>query len=125
MEFRQMVTHFRELKCWQKSLELSTTIYVLTENLKDYEIRNQIRRASVSVMNNLAEGFGRKHDKDIIRFFEFSTSSCLEIESMTYLLENLKIFEKSKIELIRNGAIEIYKMTAALSLTIKRRTNSI
>jgi four helix bundle protein len=120
-----MVTHFRDLKCWQKALELSTTIYILTENLKDFEIRNQIRRASVSVMNNLAEGFGRRHDKEIIRFFEYSTSSCLEIESMTYLLENLKIFEKSKIDLIRNTVIEIYKMTASLSVTIKKRYHHV
>lgn len=118
-----MITNFRELKCWKKSLELSTLIFQLTEDSKDFGIKDQLRRASLSVMNNIAEGFGRKHDKETIRFFEISTSSCLEIESMTYLMENLKTFDTDKIILIRSCVVEVYKMAAAFSVSIKRRTN--
>jgi four helix bundle protein len=123
MDFCNMVTSIRDLKCWRKAKEMTSSVYILTQNLKDYELRNQLRRAALSVMNNIAEGFGRRHDKEMIRFFEISMSSCHEIESMTYLIQELKLFETDQIIKFRESVIEIYKMTSAFALTIKRRTN--
>lgn len=114
-----MVKKFQDLICWQKALDLTDLIYTETKELRDFIIRDQIRRAAISVMNNIAEGFGRFHSRDMLRFFEYSTSSCLEIENMTYIMERQKTLEIEKIMLIRNQSIETYKVTAGFSRSIK------
>lgn len=56
---------------------------------RDFGLKDQLRRASVSIMNNIAEGFGRFSTKEKIRFFEIAQSSANEVRSMFYLLEDL------------------------------------
>ena len=116
-----MVTRFQDLICWQKAMELSITVYEATKELKDFELKSQLRRAALSTMNNIAEGFGRKHSKEMSRYLEFSTASCLEVESMTYLIERLKIFEIDTIVSIREKVVETYKVTSGFAKSIKER----
>jgi four helix bundle protein len=119
LKFADMVQRFQDLICWQKALELTDKVYESTEYLKDFTLKDQLRRAAVSSMNNIAEGFGRFHSKDTKRFLEYSTSSCLEIESMTYLMERRKILEPHQIESIRAKAVETFKVTAGFAKSIK------
>jgi four helix bundle protein len=114
------ILHFRDLICWQKARLLTGYIFTITENYKDYILRDQLRRASISIMNNIAEGFGRKNVKERLRFYEISTASCYEIESMTYLFEDLKAMDKLVIENIRNQSVEVYKILSGLSQKIKK-----
>jgi four helix bundle protein len=56
---------------------------------KDFDLRSQLRRAAVSSMNNIAEGFGRFSDAEFIHFLDVSQSSTGEVKSLTYCLEDL------------------------------------
>jgi four helix bundle protein len=115
------VLHFRDLHCWQKALALNTENFHYTIPFKCFPIRDQIQRAALSVMNNIAEGFGRKSQKERLRFFEIASASCYKIENMTYLIENLELLSKDQILHIRNLTVVVYKMLVSLSCSIKER----
>lgn len=90
------VTRFEDLLCWKEARNLANFIYDLfeiQELTNQFSLKNQLERAGISVMNNIAEGFGRYHNTDFIRFLNISSSSCFELKSMSYLL-----FDRKKID---------------------------
>jgi len=84
------INNFEELRAWQHARELVKFIYMDFANCKDWGFKNQIQNASVSIMNNMAEGFERKSDKEFSRFLDISKGSCGEVRSMYYSAEDLK-----------------------------------
>jgi len=88
------VQQFEDLKIWQMSRVLANEIYLLLKDNKDYGFRDQIQRASVSVMNNISEGFERRSNTEFKRFLDISKSSCGEVRSMLYLAEDLMYIDK-------------------------------
>ena len=69
---------FEDIQAWQKAREVASSVYRVTKNghfAKDFGLRDQIRRASVSIMANIAEGFARRTDKDFAYFLNISRSS--------------------------------------------------
>lgn len=95
------VERFEDLECWKTSRELVKQVYTIcllgTLN-KDFGTQDQIKRASISVMNNIAEGFGRYSRKEFIRFLDFSQSSALEVKSMLYAISDVHNTNSEKIE---------------------------
>ena len=86
------IEKFEDLNCWKEARILVKMVFQLAQNKKlekDFGTRNQLTRAAVSIMNNIAEGFGRYHRKEFIRFLDFSQSSAAEVKSMLYLLEDV------------------------------------
>ncbi len=81
---------FEDLDIWKESRRLNQLIYSL-EDCRDYSFRDQIRRASLSVMNNISEGFERRTPKDFAHFLDIAKGSAGEVRSMTYAAEDLKI----------------------------------
>lgn len=81
---------------------------------RDFDTRSQIRRASVSVMNNIAEGFGRMSDKEFIRFLEIAASSASEVKSMLYLLEDLQYLPTEKIKVLHAQIDKARNLTLGL-----------
>jgi four helix bundle protein len=80
---------------------LSVEVYKYFENSKDYGFRDQIQRASVSVMNNIAEGFERKSNKEF-RFFLFvAKGSCGEVRSMMILCQELNKINKDQAQTLQ------------------------
>jgi len=83
------IKRFEDIKAWQKSRELVKQIYHLSNSKskfnKDIGLREQIRRASVSVMSNIAEGFARRRDKEFNRFLSISLGSAAEVQSQLYV----------------------------------------
>jgi four helix bundle protein len=72
------IERFEDLKVWKSSRDLVLSIYSLTKKnifSKDYGLKDQIQRAAVSIMNNIAEGFERKSNNEFIRFLYFSKGS--------------------------------------------------
>jgi four helix bundle protein len=108
------VKTFEELKAWQKSKELSLLVYKLFYNCKDFKFRDQIQSASVSVMNNIAEGFERRSNKELIRFLFISKGSCGEVRSMLYLALELKYVPREKFDEVYNLAVECSRILAGL-----------
>ncbi|MCB9053275.1 MAG: four helix bundle protein [Lewinellaceae bacterium] len=101
----EKVTRFEELRCWQAARILVRKVFMYTttgELAKDRDTRSQVRRAALSVMNNIAEGFNRFSDKEKIRFLEISASSGTEVKSMLYLFEDLNLLPKETIEELRS-----------------------
>jgi len=83
---------FEDLIVWQNSKELTVKIYKIFENIKDYGFRDQILRASISIMNNIAEGFERKTNNEFKYFLFIAKGSSGELRSKLYLaLETNKI----------------------------------
>jgi four helix bundle protein len=76
------IERFEDIMAWQKAKDLSVAIYRLFETIKDFGFKDQIQRASVSVMNNIAEGFERKGNKEFAYFLYIAKGSCGEVRSM-------------------------------------------
>jgi len=101
---------FEDIIVWQKSKSLAIIIYKLFEDCKDFGFRDQIQRASVSIMNNIAEGFERKTNNEFKHFMYIAKGSCGELRSMLYLAkETGKIYETDFVELY-NSSMEVSKM---------------
>lgn len=76
---------FEEIIAWQKSKDLYKEIYLLFENSKDYSFKDQIQRATVSIMNNIAEGYERRTNNEFKHFLYIAKGSCGEVRSMLAL----------------------------------------
>ena len=80
------IERFEDLISWQKARELNRLIYKASNNgafAKDYGLRDQLRRASISVMSNIAEGFERKTPKDFAHILDQAKGSCGEVRSIS------------------------------------------
>ena len=95
---------FEDLRIWQDARIFVSLIYILTEQVKDYGYKEQIRRAAVSIMNNIAEGHDSGTDSLHIRFLHIAKASCGEVKSMLYLAEDLKFCTAEEAEKLRMQA---------------------
>ena len=98
------IKKFEDLKIWQDSRILVGTVYSIMIENKDYGFRDQIQRASVSIMNNIAEGFERNSDVEFKRFLDIAKASAGEVRSMLYLAEDLNYLTKEKAKGLRESA---------------------
>lgn len=111
-----------ELDVWIEARKLVNDVYVITNDFPKeemYGITNQIRRCSVSIPSNIAEGCGRQTPKDIIRFLYISRGSLYELETQLYLSNDLKFISEEKLnnllsqieacKKLLNGFINYYK----------------
>ena len=111
--------NFENIFVWQKAKTLSLEIYESFEGSKDYSFRDQIRRASVSIMNNIAEGSERQTNKEFRQFLFIAKGSCAEVRSMLYLAVELSALERRKFENLVEMTIEISKMLSGLIRVIR------
>jgi four helix bundle protein len=95
------IKKFEDLRAWQSSRELVGIVYKLTNQgafQKDFALRDQIRRAVISVMSNIAEGFGAGSDAEIIRFLGFSRRSLSETQSQLYTALDLEYITREEFD---------------------------
>ena len=112
------IENFEDIIAWQKSKELTLFIYKAFLNNKDFGFKDQIQRASVSIMNNIAEGFERKGDKELKHFLFIAKGSCGEVRSMLYLALNLEYLNKEQYEKYSNLSIDISKLLSGFIKTL-------
>ena len=108
-----MIRNFASLEIWKQSRALVKGIYVITDRLPEkekYGLSSQMRRAAVSVPSNIAEGCGRNHEKDLIRFLYIATGSLCELETQLYLLTDLEYVDEASIENELRQTVLIRKM---------------
>lgn len=98
---------FESLTVWQNSRSFVNTIYDMMEDNKDWGFRDQIQRAAVSIMNNIAEGFESGSDAKYINFLNISKGSCSEVRSMLYLCLDRGFCSQEQFEHLRIQATEI------------------
>lgn len=80
---------FEDIEAWQKARELTKQIYALSNDglfARDFGLRDQIRRASVSIMSNIAEGFGRGGNKEFAQFLSTAKGSASEVQAQLYVV---------------------------------------
>ena len=95
------IERFEDIQSWQEARKLTNEVYKVTrrgEFSRDYGLRDQIRRASVSVMSNIAEGFGRNSPKDFAHFLGIANASCLEVQSHLYVALDLEYINDETFE---------------------------
>ncbi len=110
---------FEDIIAWQKSQKLAVFVYKKFSNNKDFSFRDQIQRASVSISNNIAEGFARKGNKEFKQFLYIAKGSCSEVRSMLYLALELDYISKSEFDEFYRLAIEISKILSGLIKSLK------
>jgi len=120
----EKVQSFEDLWIWQQAREFVKEIYSdfnQGKGRRDFGFRDQIQRAGLSIMNNIAEGFERKSDADFARFLDFSKASCGETRSMYYTAEDLGYVNHDTAEHRRKRAKKI--SSAIFSLKSHLRNN--
>ena len=117
------VLKFEDLIVWQKSIDLTVLLYRHFEKHQDYSYSNQIRRAAISISNNIAEGFDRSTSKDFNRFLYIAKGSCSEVKSMLFLGVQLGYFSDLEMKQYFIEVDEIGKMLFGLSKSLERKTN--
>ncbi len=108
---------FEDIMAWQKARQITGAIYRATKNgefARDFGLRDQIRRASVSIMANIAEGFARRSDKDFAYFLNISRSSTAEVQSHLYVAIDQGYIEQKEFDEIYDQLEEASKMIFAL-----------
>lgn len=108
------IEKFEDIIAWQKAKELTIQIYSLFEASKDFGFKDQIQRASVSIMNNIAEGFERKSNKEFKQFLYIAKGSCGEVRSMLIIAHELKKINTSDYEALLSLSAEISKILFGL-----------
>jgi four helix bundle protein len=104
---------FEEINSWQKARLFNKRISLITENInfkKDFDFIRQIRRASISITSNVAEGFERNTDKEFIYFLYVAKASAGEVRSQLYLAFDLNYITKQEFEELLESVTEISKL---------------
>lgn len=110
---------FRDILAWQRAHELTLGIYQEFKNCRDYSFRDQIQRASVSVMNNIAEGHARRSDKSFTHFLLIAKGSAAEVQSMLILSKDLGYIAGEKMDLLYDITEETARITSGLIKSLK------
>jgi len=118
------VNKFKDLKIWQKAVDLSVKVYEITRNFpKDevYGLTSQMRRSSVSIASNVAEGSGRNSKKEFEQFLSIAYGSCSELETQMIISERNGFITKEALSSIQEEILEIQKMNWALKRSLKTK----
>lgn len=109
------IIKFEDLMVWRKSVDLTINIYSSMKLINDFGLKNQIQRASLSISNNIAEGFERGSDRDFKRFLYIAQGSCSEVKSMLFVAIRLNYLKKESFIILNRQVTEIGKMLYGLS----------
>lgn len=107
----------KDLIVWQKSMTLVKELYKMTQSFPKeelYGITSQIRRAAVSIPSNIAEGYGRGHEKELIQFLYIALGSASELETQLIICKEIGYVNEAEYDKLNDLNIEIIKMLSAL-----------
>ena len=116
------IERFEDILAWQKARVLVNNIYNVTLKTpfaRDYNLKDQIIRASFSIMLNIAEGFGRRSNKEFTHYLEIAHGSCSEIQSALYIAIDRKYINDSDFKTFYDECDEISKMIMGLIKYLK------
>jgi four helix bundle protein len=117
------VKRFEDLIAWQNARELTARTYLVTNQgafARDFGLRDQIRRAAVSIMSNVAEGFERKTPNDFRHFLLIAKASCAELRSQLYIALDVRYLERGVFDELLAQANEVASILAGLRTAIDR-----
>ncbi|WP_425636703.1 four helix bundle protein [Algoriphagus yeomjeoni] len=118
--------NYKVLFVWKRAIKLCAHIYKLTADFPNEErfgLISQMRRASVSIPSNIAEGGGRRTDKEFVHFLGIAHGSICELETQLYVSVELEFTDFDKIDFVTNEITEIQKMLYALILKFDAKSS--
>ena len=113
--------NLKELKIWNKAIELTVQVYEATVGFpkeERYGLTSQIRRSAVSVPSNISEGAGRNSNKEFIQFLGIANGSSYELQTQLIISSRLNLISKESVEPLLNQIDEIQKMTYRFQETL-------
>jgi len=119
------IQRFEEIKAWQKARELVREVYRTCRVgllAKDFGLRDQLCRAAVSGMSNIAEGFGRNSDKDFAHFLDVARGSCAEVQSLLYVALDAEYITQPEFDRLSQVADATIGLIAAFSRYLRGRS---
>ena len=111
------IQKFENIKAWQKARELTKAIYAMSNDgqfARDFGLRDQIRRASVSIMSNIAEGFGRGGNKEFIQFLSTAKGSASEVQAQLYVALDAGYINQDQFQKLYSETEATARMIAGL-----------
>lgn len=114
---------FEDLKIWQKAMKLVEQVYTISKDLPKEEkfgLISQIRRCSISIPSNIAEGAGRNSKKEFIHFLSIANGSLSELKTQLILISRLKFISNDKISELLSLCNEIQRMNYSLQDSLKK-----
>jgi four helix bundle protein len=117
------IERFEDLEAWKIARDITRDIYRICKNdsfAQDYGLRNQICRASVSIMSNIAEGFERDGNKEFINFLSIAKGSAGEVRSQLYAALDQNYISENEFNLIYNKTVQNSRVIAGLINYLKQ-----
>lgn len=117
------IERFEDIRSWRKSRELTKQIYIITSqgNFKrDFGLRDQIRKASVSIVSNIAEGFERGGDQEFLQFLAVAKGSCGEVRAQLYIALDQGYLQHEDFETLSTLATEISGLLSGFMKYLKQ-----
>jgi four helix bundle protein len=114
-EKRKKIESFEDLLVWQKGMEVVKQVYLISregELCKDFSLRDQLRRAAISIPTNIAEGFERSSRKEYVNFLNFAKGSTGEVRSLLNVAFDLGYLEASQHAALRQAVMELSRFLA-------------
>ncbi len=115
---------FEEMPVWQKTMDLAVKIHNLTEGLprnEDFGLTPQIRDSSLSVPGNIAEGFGRKHTRDKLKFYYNARGSLAETKSHLIYSHRVGYFDRAEFDEFSNLIVDVWRELNSLISSLSKR----
>lgn len=109
---------FEDIIAWNKSKELTLLIYREFKNCRDFNFKDQIQRAVISIMNNIAEGFERMSNREFKNFLSIAKGSSGEVRSMLYVAKSLNYIDDRIFQDLNNKSFEIARIISGLIKTL-------
>jgi four helix bundle protein len=119
------IRRIEDIQAWRKARELVREIYrTCAEGAlkRDFGLRDQICRAAVSSMSNVAEGFGRKSDKDFARFLDMARGSVVEVQSLLYVALDVHYIDEREFQRLNGLADETASLVGGLTSYLRGRS---
>ncbi|MCI0356875.1 MAG: four helix bundle protein [Planctomycetaceae bacterium] len=117
------VQRFEDLEAWKEARKLNRVVYAHTKATafsKDFALRDQIRRASISVMSNIAEGFERGGDKEFVQFLSIAKGSCGEVRSQLFVALDERYVSRPEFEAAYKQCMAVSRLLAGLLAYLHR-----
>jgi len=121
------IQRFEDILGWQKARELTRLIYTIsrvTEFSRDFALKDQIRRAAISVMLNIAEGFARRTDKDFARFLSNAHGSAAEVQSALYVALDQEYIGQEQFKTAYDRSAECSRLTFGFMQYLSREVDA-
>ena len=118
------IERFEDPIAWQKARKLTGRIYKITAEgsfARDFDLKNQIRRAAVSIMSNIAEGFERNSSAEFHRYLVIAKGSCAELRNQLYIALDVAHLSVEQFESLMEDAIEVGRIVGGLRAAVHRR----